>query len=265
MSNPAEVRRVAIDHHDRVSKTFVDYYSALENDRFASAFTYGRAKIDRMIDDIFSALPKSASILDVGCGTGEHLKRACRHGLVATGLEPAPSMMAAARANVPGVRIEQGVATQLPFANESFDAVILVEVLRYLHRDDILQALREVRRVLRPGGILLATLVNRWALDGFYLRQRMRQLFKRREFDETNPFCKFFSPVEAEQMLQRAGLVNVRTEGRLFAPLRLAYKASPGLARRVASAVEQLDDRVHQWRWTRGFAGHLVAIGRAPE
>jgi SAM-dependent methyltransferase len=262
MSNPAEVRRVAIDHHDRLSGTFVSFYSKLEKDRFTSSFTYGRAKLDRMIDDLFGSLPPGAKILDVGCGTGEHLKRARTHGLSATGLEPAPSMIEIARRNVPDARIEQGVATELPFGDGEFDAIIQVEVLRYLHRDDIRKALREAHRVLRPGGTLLVTLVNRWALDGFYLRQRSRQLLKRRAFDEVNPFCEFFSPGQAERELRAAGFAVARTEGRLFAPLRIAYKLVPSLGRRLAASLERLDDRLHTRRWTRPFAGHLIAIGK---
>ena len=263
MSNPAEVRRVAIDHHDRVSSTFVSYYSTLEKDRFANSFTYGRSKLDRMIDELFASLPAGAAILDVGCGTGEHLKRAQKYGLVATGLEPAPSMIAAARSNVPDARIEEGVATELPFGDGEFDAVIQVEVLRYLHRDDIRQALREARRVLRPGGVLLVTLVNRWALDGFYLRQRSRQLFKRRAFDETNPFCEFFTPGKASRLLLEAGFAEVRTVGRLLAPLRLAYKLNRGLGRRLSASLEAFDDRLHRHSWTRPIAGHLIAIAKA--
>src|SRR5207302_1722279 len=98
------------------------------------AFTYGRAKIDQMVDELFRSLPANAAILDVGCGTGEHLKRALGHGLQATGVEPAPAMLAAARRNVPDARIEDGVATSLPFGDAEFDAVIMIEVLRYLDR-----------------------------------------------------------------------------------------------------------------------------------
>ena len=262
MSDPADVRRVAIDHHDRKSTVFLSRYEDLDRSRFSSSFTYGRDKIDRMVDELFASLAAGSEVLDVGCGTGEHLKRALRHRLRPTGIEPAPSMLAIARRAVPEARIEQGVATKLPFDAPRFDAVIQIEVLRYLHRDDVRQALREARRVLRPGGTLLVTLVNRWALDGFYLRQRLRQWRKGREFDAINPHCEFFTPAEAERELLAAGFGSASTHGRLFAPLRLAYKASASLGKALARSIEPIDDRLDGNAWTRAFAGHLIAIGK---
>lgn len=257
-----EIRRAAIDHHHRAAHDFEAAYAALEKNRFATAFTYGRAKIDTLVEDLFSSLPEGAAVLDVGCGTGEHLKRALRHGLTATGLEPAPAMLEAARRSVPAARLEEGIASRLPFQDGEFDAVLMIEVLRYLGSEDIRAALREARRILRPNGVLLVTLVNRWALDGFYLHQRIRQWRRGKEFDAINPFCEFFTPSEAERLLREAGFATARTEGRLFAPLRIVYKLSGALGSRVAAAAEVLDDRVHGWRWTRPFAGHLIAIGR---
>jgi nitrogenase molybdenum-iron protein beta chain len=126
-------------------------------------------------------------------------------------------------------------------------------------------ALREARRVLRPGGKLFVTLVNRWALDGFYLHQRARQLLKRSGFNPTNPYCLFHTPGSAQRLLQRAGFIKVRTEGRLLGPVRMLYKISEGLGRRAARALEAFDDRLHTAKWTRPFAGHLVAIGETPK
>lgn len=243
---------------------FEALYDAYESNRFSNAFTYGRAKLDRMIDDLFASLPKGGKILDVGCGTGEHLKRAQRHGLVAVGLEPAAAMLEAARNNLPEATLSQGVATELPFQDGEFDALLMIEVLRYLDTADIDLALKEARRVLKPGGTVFVTLVNRWALDAFYLHQRLRQRRRGKECDEVNPYCLFFSPAEAEATLRAAGFEDVRTEGRMLAPLRIFYKMSEGLGRKVASLFDKMDDRVHRRKWPRRFAGHLIAIGRVP-
>lgn len=259
-----EVRQVAIEHHHLAAPAFEAAYAALERSKFSNAFTYGRAKIDEMVDELFALLPKGSSILDVGCGTGEHLKRAQRHGLSATGLEPAEGMMEAARRNVPEARLEKGVANRLPFGDAEFDAVLMIEVLRYLDDNDIRTALEEARRVLRPGGFIFVTLVNRWALDGFYVHQRFRQLRKRREFDERNPFCEFFTPRRAREALRQAGFSAVRTEGRLLAPIRIVEKVSKRAFTKLASVIDRFDDRVHRLRWTKPFAGHLIAIGRVP-
>jgi ubiquinone/menaquinone biosynthesis C-methylase UbiE len=265
MSRAEDIRRVAINHHHRVAGKFEAEYAALEHSRFSSAFTYGRAKIDETVDQLFGTLPRDAAILDVGCGTGEHLKRALRHGLNAAGVEPAPAMLAAARRGVPDARIEEGVATSLPFSDGEFDAVIMIEVLRYLDRSEIERSLREARRVLSPGGKLLVTLVNRWALDGFYLHQRVRQLVKRSSFNEVNPFCMFHTPGSARRLLEEAGFTNVKTEGRLLGPIRIIYKLNEPLGRRVARALEPFDVWVHRAKWSRRFAGHLIAIGDVPE
>jgi ubiquinone/menaquinone biosynthesis C-methylase UbiE len=265
MSRVEEIRRVAIEHHHRVAGRFEAEYAALENSRFSSAFTYGRAKIDKMVDDLFRSLPKGAAILDVGCGTGEHLKRALGLGLTAAGVEPAPAMLAVARREVPRARVEDGVATELPFGEGEFDAVIMIEVLRYLDLPDIELALREARRVLRPGGKLFVTFVNRWSLDGFYLHQRLRQLFKGSGFNPTNPYCVFHTPGSAKRLLERAGFTGVRTEGRLLGPIRMFYKVNQGLGRAVARVLEPFDDWLHRARLARPFAGHLIAIGEAPK
>jgi hypothetical protein len=42
------------------------------------------------------------------------------------------------------------------------------------------------------------------------------------------------------------------------------WKASPGVAESLARRLERTDDLIHEWRWTRRFAGHLIACGRVP-
>ncbi len=258
-----DVRRIAIEHHHDVASEFVSFYETMARDRFANAFAYGRHKVDVVLERELSRLPKGAKILDVGCGTGEYLKRFASMGLDPSGVEPAKAMREAARASNPGVRVEDGVATELPFADASFDVVMAIEVHRYLHRDDIRLSLAEMLRVVRPGGLVFTTLVNRFALDGFYLLQRLRARKKGIEYDRKNPHCEFFTPAEAEEELRRAGFVNVRSEARLFAPIRIAYKANEAFGARIAARIEKLDDGLHEhMSFVKPFAGHLIAMGQ---
>lgn len=257
-----EIRQAAIDSHDRDAAKFVAWYDALGHSRFSNAFAYGRSKIDALVDEVYASVPKGGKVLDVGCGTGEHLQRALKAGLKPYGVEPAPGMLDVARRNVPDAEIAQGVATELPFKDGQFDLVIMVEVLRYLDRPDTEKALREARRVLKPGGQLFVTLVNRWALDGFYVLQRARSLVRGKQFDAVNPYCLFHTPASAKRDLKQAGFDEVRTEGRLLAPLRIAYKLNERFGGWLAGTTEKIDDSLNSHGWAKPFAGHLIAIGR---
>jgi SAM-dependent methyltransferase len=90
-------------------------------------------------------------ILDAGCGTGSMLRELRRRGQDAVGVDSLPEAVGLARSGAPGVPVELGDVTGLPFASGSFDGVLLLDVLE--HVDDR-RALAEASRVLRPGGFL---------------------------------------------------------------------------------------------------------------
>lgn len=261
-SLPERTRKIAIDHHHDVAGEFERFYTS--TDRFSNAFHYGRHKVDVLLDAELKALDPDASILDVGCGTGEYLRRLRQLGFSPTGVEPAPAMRERALRDNPDTVVVDGVATALPFADASFELVMAIEVLRYLHRSDVVIAEREIMRVLRPGGKAFVTFVNRFALDGFYALQRARQLRRRTDFDRRHPHCEFTTPAEVIRDFESAGAEGVQVEGRLFAPLRLLYKASDSLAAKVARVVEPYDDHLCQQAWSAPFAGHLVAVATKP-
>jgi ubiquinone/menaquinone biosynthesis C-methylase UbiE len=99
-------------------------------------------------------------VLEIGCGTGNlalAAKRACPAAEV-TGLDPDPGALAkgrrkAARARLT-LRFDQGFAQALPYPDASFDRVLSSLMLHHLDAADRPRALREVRRVLKPGGSL---------------------------------------------------------------------------------------------------------------
>lgn len=254
------VRTLAVEHHHAEAKRFVDWYEEMAKSRFANAFSYGRHKIDVLLDEVLKEQPAGARILDIGCGTGEYVRRANELGFNASGVEPAEAMREVAIKKNPEASIVSGVATEIPYPDESFDLVICIEVLRYLNLSDIRQALRELRRVLRPGGTMFLTMVNRYALDGFFLHYSLQRMLRPRSVDR--PHCEFVTPAQLDREVRAAGFSTAVHRGVLFGPMRTLYKMSTRLARRVAPILEPIDDAICAIPRSTALAGHLVTIAK---
>jgi SAM-dependent methyltransferase len=101
-------------------------------------------------------------ILDIGCGTGNFSLELARIGVKVTGIDVSEAMLAKAREKAAreGLAIEflRADARQLPFADESFDAVVSVTALEFV--PDLGEALQEAYRVLKTGGRLVVGLIG---------------------------------------------------------------------------------------------------------
>jgi ubiquinone/menaquinone biosynthesis C-methylase UbiE len=102
---------------------------------------------------------KSADILDVACGTGSLLAGLARSGFTSlAGVDLAPRMLDVAREKLAAQNAHADLRVadaedSLPWASESFDIAALTAALHHFYRPH--DALREIRRVLRPGGRVL--------------------------------------------------------------------------------------------------------------
>jgi ubiquinone/menaquinone biosynthesis C-methylase UbiE len=109
-----------------------------------------------LIDDFLAELPADPSVLDVGCGDGARTLANLPDGSV--GLDFARRGLELAADVVPGARLVQGDMTELPVAADSVDGITAYHAVFHVPREDHRDVYREFARVLRPGGLLLATL-----------------------------------------------------------------------------------------------------------
>lgn len=136
-------------------------------DFFVNIMTVGHASMLRTMTIERALIQPGNSVLDVGCGTGEVTLRAkMRAGTGQVyGIDPAPEMIAVARKKAGSRNLDidfrVGAIESLPFPDSSLDVVTSSLMMHHLPDDLKARGLREIYRVLKPGGrLLIADFMN---------------------------------------------------------------------------------------------------------
>jgi SAM-dependent methyltransferase len=181
-------------------------------------------------------------ILDVGCGIGMYVEKFRRFSDDVYGVDVDPEKVAQASASLPN--IVEAPAEHLPFADESFDVVLLHEVIE--HVDDDRLSIREAYRCLRRGGHVIVYAPNRlypFETHGFYLFGRY--------YFRLLPFVNWLPDALRDVFCPHVRIYTARKIKRLFDGLDVEFTATthimPGLDN-VAERYGPLGRAVH---WTR--------------
>ncbi len=162
----------------------VEYWNSIYDRQDFHADCY-RQRINTALSWLVdSGLPRNSKILEVGCGAGKFVYEADRMGYEVLGVDYSHEMIAKAN-NTPGhadkinVSFLQADIESLPLADSSFDAIVCLGVISYLQSKD--KALQELARVMKPGGVLVISILNRARLIRvlnlpFFLTKRLRKM-----------------------------------------------------------------------------------------
>ena len=174
--------------------------------------------VDRVEKEaVFALVPelKSRRVLEVGCGTGNISLELARRGAQVVGLDVSGPMLAAAQQKTRQqgftLALIQGLAGALPFAEAGFDGVISILALDFI--PDRPGAVREMVRVLRPGGFLVLALLNRYSM--WTLKRLLRSCIKPSFW----PGVRFITPGGLKRLLaSHPDLVEIRHRQAVYFP-----------------------------------------------
>ena len=269
----------------RDDEAIARYYArGLERDRLASgpgALEFGRTR--KLLERYLPAPP--AYIGDIGGGPGRYAFWLAERGYQVHLIDAVPMHIEQARAaageqaGTPLAAAEVGDARALALPDESFDAVLLLGPLYHLpEREERLLALAEARRVCRPGGVILAAAISRFAstLDGLRCGFLADPAFAavaerdRRDGQHYNPTgnpayftsAYFHRPEELAAECAESGLVHEATlavEGPAWLLADLdAQLADEGKQAVLLEALAALDAEPT----LLGVSAHLLAVAR---
>ncbi len=146
-------------------------------------------------------------ILDVGAGSGSFLALARSRGWGVSGIELSRPAVQAAQKHF-GINLVHGLLEENNFPDATFEAVHISHVLE--HFLDPLQALGEVHRVLRPGGVLVVEAPNEF--DDLFGNIRSMLGMPRQPYEVPSPHTYFFTPSTLRALLVKAGFRTVRLD-----------------------------------------------------
>ena len=201
-------------------------------------------------------------VLDLGCGVGEYVRAFARAGALAFGCDVERARLAEGRARGAG-GLAAGAGEALPYAGGAFDVVVLNEVIE--HVADEAATLREVRRVLAPGGRAVIFAPNRlypFETHGVYLGRRyvfgnipFVNWLPRRWRDRLAPHARAYGAGDWPPLLEAAGLEAVAS-GYVYPGFDNVAARWP-LAGRLARA---LCYRAEDSWWRRFGLSHLLVL-----
>ncbi len=164
------------------------------------------------------------SVLDIGCGGGLMCEPLARCGMKVTGLDASVSAIEAAKAHAAEEKLKiaytQGSVEDFAKSKKKFDVVLALEILE--HVADIGSFLKSAAALLKPGGLLIVSTVNR-TTKSFLLGIVAAEYILKWVPDGMHDWNRFLRPAELARRLENAGMELVDLTGIAYDPMEGSF------------------------------------------
>jgi 2-polyprenyl-6-hydroxyphenyl methylase / 3-demethylubiquinone-9 3-methyltransferase len=187
------------------------WYTAYD-DPIALLRAESKIKTPWIYERILNLASKDVKVLDVGCGAGFLANDLARKGLSVTGVDLSPESVkvAAAHDETNSVRYEVADAARLPYPDQSFDVVTAMDFLE--HVEDPAAIIKEMGRVLKPGGLFFYHTFNRNFLCWLVVIKMVEWIVKNTP-KHMHVLRLFIKPSELEAYCQNSGMRTIDITG----------------------------------------------------
>lgn len=186
-----------VSHGQQAAERFDEWASSYSDGRISAWFRFYQSMALSLLD-----LEEGEGFLDVGCGTGWAVRQAAESLKAgqACGIDISPKMIENAvgeTLNSHNTEFQVASAESIPYANDSFSSIICTFSIH--HYQNPVQALLEMRRVLKLGGSIIVLDSARDLSFPIWLQDRARRYFERSH-------VKYYTTKEMEELIKAAGL-----------------------------------------------------------
>lgn len=251
-------KAAAIQTHSDQAVQFQERYEAERQDPYSNCFVYSRKRLQPWLDKVIPTQGGGSRLLDVGCGTGHQLRDLSARGFEIAGVDGSEEMLNIARRVNPGVDLKSADVESLPYETASFDFVLSIEVLRYL--PDFRKAVREMGRVLRPGGTALVTACPRFNLNGYAIVNSVAARFRPASLTSLRQY--FVTSGEVIEGFKAGGFDSVEVHGVYLGPINWIERLARPALRPALRIWEPIDERLADIGLLRDFSNMFVIVAR---
>lgn len=142
-----EPKQIVAQGYDRIAQSYLQLVESM-----------GMSVRKKYLNILLSTLPANAQLLELGCGAGIPMTKILAEYFQVTGIDISSEQLALARQNALKAKFIQSDMVHLSFADNYFDAVAAFYSITHVPRNEHEQLLNNIYRVLKPGGLTIATM-----------------------------------------------------------------------------------------------------------